>query len=52
MYTVSQYLYKAVFVETSWTPHAVYLCIKGIISAVLTKCSRNEGFIPVNKNLW
>ncbi|KAK7166540.1 hypothetical protein R3I93_006332 [Phoxinus phoxinus] len=26
--------------------------ILGIISAVLTKCSRNEGFIPVNKNLW
>ncbi|CAN9510449.1 unnamed protein product [Ophioblennius macclurei] len=24
----------------------------GIISAVLTKCSTNEGFIPVNKNLW
>ncbi|XP_051993883.1 heparan-alpha-glucosaminide N-acetyltransferase-like isoform X2 [Xyrauchen texanus] len=26
--------------------------ILGIISAVLTKCSRNYGFIPVNKNLW
>uniref|UniRef100_A0A8C1XUR1 Heparan-alpha-glucosaminide N-acetyltransferase n=1 Tax=Cyprinus carpio TaxID=7962 RepID=A0A8C1XUR1_CYPCA len=26
--------------------------ILGIISAVLTKCSRNDGFIPVNKNLW
>ncbi|XP_048053375.1 heparan-alpha-glucosaminide N-acetyltransferase isoform X3 [Megalobrama amblycephala] len=26
--------------------------ILGIISAVLTKCSTNEGFIPVNKNLW
>uniref|UniRef100_A0A8C1GD23 Heparan-alpha-glucosaminide N-acetyltransferase-like n=1 Tax=Cyprinus carpio TaxID=7962 RepID=A0A8C1GD23_CYPCA len=25
--------------------------ILGIISAVLTKCSRNDGFIPVNKNL-
>ncbi|KAL1023884.1 hypothetical protein UPYG_G00048480 [Umbra pygmaea] len=24
----------------------------GIISATLTKCSANEGFIPVNKNLW
>ncbi|XP_076001429.1 heparan-alpha-glucosaminide N-acetyltransferase isoform X2 [Genypterus blacodes] len=24
----------------------------GIISAILTKCSRDEGFIPVNKNLW
>lgn len=35
-----------------WKPHAVYLCIKGIISAALTKCSRNDGFIPVNKNLW
>ncbi|RXN18563.1 heparan-alpha-glucosaminide N-acetyltransferase isoform X2 [Labeo rohita] len=26
--------------------------ILGIISAVLTKCSRNDGFIPINKNLW
>uniref|UniRef100_A0A8C1E393 Heparan-alpha-glucosaminide N-acetyltransferase n=1 Tax=Cyprinus carpio carpio TaxID=630221 RepID=A0A8C1E393_CYPCA len=26
--------------------------ILGIISAALTKCSRNDGFIPVNKNLW
>ncbi|XP_077574670.1 heparan-alpha-glucosaminide N-acetyltransferase [Stigmatopora nigra] len=24
----------------------------GIISAALTKCSTNHGFIPVNKNLW
>ncbi|CAH2292528.1 heparan-alpha-glucosaminide N-acetyltransferase isoform X1 [Pelobates cultripes] len=24
----------------------------GVVSAVLTKCSKNEGFIPVNKNLW
>uniref|UniRef100_A0A672I284 Heparan-alpha-glucosaminide N-acetyltransferase catalytic domain-containing protein n=1 Tax=Salarias fasciatus TaxID=181472 RepID=A0A672I284_SALFA len=24
----------------------------GVISAVLTKCSTNQGFIPVNKNLW
>uniref|UniRef100_A0A674A2Z8 Heparan-alpha-glucosaminide N-acetyltransferase n=1 Tax=Salmo trutta TaxID=8032 RepID=A0A674A2Z8_SALTR len=24
----------------------------GIISATLTKCSLNEGFIPINKNLW
>ncbi|KAM3864849.1 heparan-alpha-glucosaminide N-acetyltransferase [Diretmus argenteus] len=26
--------------------------ILGTISAVLTKCSRDQGFIPVNKNLW
>nr|XP_033771290.1 heparan-alpha-glucosaminide N-acetyltransferase isoform X4 [Geotrypetes seraphini] len=26
--------------------------IMGVISAVLTKCSQNEGFIPINKNLW
>ncbi|KAG8435025.1 hypothetical protein GDO86_013114 [Hymenochirus boettgeri] len=26
--------------------------ILGIISAILTKCTRDEGFIPVNKNLW
>ncbi|KFZ66804.1 Heparan-alpha-glucosaminide N-acetyltransferase [Podiceps cristatus] len=25
---------------------------QGIISAVLTKCSKEEGFIPINKNLW
>ncbi|XP_037621339.1 heparan-alpha-glucosaminide N-acetyltransferase [Sebastes umbrosus] len=24
----------------------------GVISAVLTKCSTDQGFIPVNKNLW
>lgn len=24
----------------------------GVLSAVLTKCSTNQGFIPVNKNLW
>uniref|UniRef100_A0A803WDY9 Heparan-alpha-glucosaminide N-acetyltransferase n=1 Tax=Ficedula albicollis TaxID=59894 RepID=A0A803WDY9_FICAL len=24
----------------------------GIISAILTKCSKEEGFIPINKNLW
>ncbi|XP_077130361.1 heparan-alpha-glucosaminide N-acetyltransferase isoform X2 [Ranitomeya variabilis] len=24
----------------------------GVVSAILTKCSTNEGFIPVNKNLW
>lgn len=26
--------------------------ILGIISAILTRCSRDHGFIPVNKNLW
>lgn len=25
---------------------------QGIISAVLTKCSKDQGVIPVNKNLW
>lgn len=24
----------------------------GVISAILTQCSTNKGFIPVNKNLW
>uniref|UniRef100_A0A8C5LRQ1 Heparan-alpha-glucosaminide N-acetyltransferase n=1 Tax=Leptobrachium leishanense TaxID=445787 RepID=A0A8C5LRQ1_9ANUR len=24
----------------------------GVVSAILTKCSTNDGFIPVNKNLW
>lgn len=26
--------------------------LQGAISAVLTKCSTEEGIIPVNKNLW
>uniref|UniRef100_A0A5F7ZP17 Heparan-alpha-glucosaminide N-acetyltransferase n=1 Tax=Macaca mulatta TaxID=9544 RepID=A0A5F7ZP17_MACMU len=29
-----------------------WCCILGLISVVLTKVSENEGFIPVNKNLW
>ncbi|XP_036439557.1 LOW QUALITY PROTEIN: heparan-alpha-glucosaminide N-acetyltransferase [Colossoma macropomum] len=34
------------------TRFLVWSFLLGIISAVLTKCSRNQGFIPVNKNLW
>ncbi|NXD77404.1 HGNAT acetyltransferase, partial [Halcyon senegalensis] len=30
----------------------VWSIVMGIISAILTKCSKEEGFIPVNKNLW
>ncbi|KAM4704112.1 heparan-alpha-glucosaminide N-acetyltransferase-like [Rhinophrynus dorsalis] len=30
----------------------VWSIILGIISAILTKCTRDEGFIPINKNLW
>ncbi|KAJ3614851.1 hypothetical protein NHX12_018421 [Muraenolepis orangiensis] len=30
----------------------IWALMLGIISAVLTKCSRDHGFIPVNKNLW
>ncbi|XP_064306890.1 heparan-alpha-glucosaminide N-acetyltransferase [Phalacrocorax carbo] len=26
--------------------------VMGVISAILTKCSKEEGFIPINKNLW
>ncbi|XP_030673075.1 heparan-alpha-glucosaminide N-acetyltransferase isoform X1 [Nomascus leucogenys] len=29
-----------------------WCCILGLISVALTKVSENEGFIPVNKNLW
>ncbi|XP_037382576.1 heparan-alpha-glucosaminide N-acetyltransferase, partial [Talpa occidentalis] len=29
-----------------------WCCVLGLISAALTKVSENEGFIPVNKNLW
>uniref|UniRef100_A0A8C3XW89 Heparan-alpha-glucosaminide N-acetyltransferase catalytic domain-containing protein n=1 Tax=Chelydra serpentina TaxID=8475 RepID=A0A8C3XW89_CHESE len=29
-----------------------HLLFQGIISAILTKCSKDEGFIPANKNLW
>ncbi|XP_053920700.1 heparan-alpha-glucosaminide N-acetyltransferase isoform X2 [Cuculus canorus] len=30
----------------------IWSIVMGIISAVLTKCSKEEGFIPINKNLW
>ncbi|XP_059585754.1 heparan-alpha-glucosaminide N-acetyltransferase isoform X2 [Alligator mississippiensis] len=30
----------------------IWAVLLGIISAILTKCTQNEGFIPVNKNLW
>ncbi|XP_006860045.1 PREDICTED: heparan-alpha-glucosaminide N-acetyltransferase [Chrysochloris asiatica] len=30
----------------------VWCCILGLTSVALTKASENEGFIPVNKNLW
>uniref|UniRef100_A0A4W3K6D4 Heparan-alpha-glucosaminide N-acetyltransferase n=1 Tax=Callorhinchus milii TaxID=7868 RepID=A0A4W3K6D4_CALMI len=30
----------------------IWSLVLGTISAILTKCSRDEGFIPVNKNLW
>ncbi|XP_069048143.1 heparan-alpha-glucosaminide N-acetyltransferase [Lepisosteus oculatus] len=26
--------------------------VLGIVSAILTKCSKDHGYIPVNKNLW
>ncbi|XP_053515825.1 heparan-alpha-glucosaminide N-acetyltransferase isoform X1 [Artibeus jamaicensis] len=29
-----------------------WCCFLGLISVALTKISENEGFIPVNKNLW
>ncbi|XP_045391623.1 heparan-alpha-glucosaminide N-acetyltransferase isoform X2 [Lemur catta] len=38
---------KAILIRfTAWG------CILGLISVALTKVSENEGFIPVNKNLW
>ncbi|TNM99731.1 hypothetical protein fugu_012764 [Takifugu bimaculatus] len=30
----------------------LWAAILGISAAILTKCTRDEGFIPVNKNLW
>ncbi|NXP15983.1 HGNAT acetyltransferase, partial [Thinocorus orbignyianus] len=30
----------------------VWSTVMGIVSAILTKCSKEEGFIPINKNLW
>ncbi|KAM8859246.1 heparan-alpha-glucosaminide N-acetyltransferase isoform 2-T2 [Spinachia spinachia] len=30
----------------------VWAVILGISTAILSKCTRDEGFIPVNKNLW
>ncbi|KAJ6660530.1 hypothetical protein lerEdw1_017527 [Lerista edwardsae] len=29
-----------------------FLGLQGVISIVLTKCTKDQGFIPVNKNLW
>ncbi|XP_060720711.1 heparan-alpha-glucosaminide N-acetyltransferase isoform X1 [Tachysurus vachellii] len=34
------------------TRFLIWSFVLGIISAILTKCSRDHGFIPVNKNLW
>uniref|UniRef100_A0A2K5DHR0 Heparan-alpha-glucosaminide N-acetyltransferase n=1 Tax=Aotus nancymaae TaxID=37293 RepID=A0A2K5DHR0_AOTNA len=34
------------------TRFTAWCCILGLISVALTKVSENEGFIPVNKNLW
>lgn len=34
------------------TRFLMWAFLLGILSAVLTKCSTNKGFIPVNKNLW
>uniref|UniRef100_A0AC11DGR9 Heparan-alpha-glucosaminide N-acetyltransferase n=1 Tax=Ovis aries TaxID=9940 RepID=A0AC11DGR9_SHEEP len=31
---------------------AAWGCLLGLVSVALTKASENEGFIPVNKNLW
>ncbi|XP_068115072.1 heparan-alpha-glucosaminide N-acetyltransferase-like [Hyperolius riggenbachi] len=30
----------------------IWSILLGVISAILTKCTRDEGFIPINKNLW
>nr|XP_014352684.1 PREDICTED: heparan-alpha-glucosaminide N-acetyltransferase-like [Latimeria chalumnae] len=30
----------------------IWTVILGLISAILTKCTRDEGFMPINKNLW
>ncbi|XP_042315233.1 heparan-alpha-glucosaminide N-acetyltransferase-like isoform X2 [Sceloporus undulatus] len=30
----------------------IWAVLLGIVSAILTKCTQNEGFIPINKNLW
>uniref|UniRef100_A0A8C5NX54 Heparan-alpha-glucosaminide N-acetyltransferase n=1 Tax=Jaculus jaculus TaxID=51337 RepID=A0A8C5NX54_JACJA len=34
------------------TRFAAWCCVLGLISIALTKVSTNEGFIPINKNLW
>ncbi|KAI5087643.1 heparan-alpha-glucosaminide N-acetyltransferase isoform X1 [Silurus meridionalis] len=34
------------------TRFLIWAFVLGIVSAVLTKCSRDHGFIPINKNLW
>ncbi|KAM6972084.1 heparan-alpha-glucosaminide N-acetyltransferase [Aplochiton taeniatus] len=34
------------------TRFLIWGLILGVISAILTRCSQDHGFIPVNKNLW
>ncbi|XP_067278614.1 heparan-alpha-glucosaminide N-acetyltransferase isoform X3 [Pseudorasbora parva] len=34
------------------TRFLIWALILGISAAILSKCTRDEGFIPVNKNLW
>ncbi|XP_052007439.1 heparan-alpha-glucosaminide N-acetyltransferase [Xyrauchen texanus] len=34
------------------TRFIIWALILGISAAILSKCTRDEGFIPVNKNLW
>uniref|UniRef100_W5K749 Heparan-alpha-glucosaminide N-acetyltransferase n=1 Tax=Astyanax mexicanus TaxID=7994 RepID=W5K749_ASTMX len=34
------------------TRFLVWSFLLGVVSAVLTKCSKDYGYIPVNKNLW
>ncbi|KAL7877881.1 hypothetical protein SRHO_G00045240 [Serrasalmus rhombeus] len=43
------------FRKTNWNimiHFTIWTIILGILAAILSKCTRDEGFIPVNKNLW
>lgn len=51
--SVGEFLFTYLFpLLHSWVSNKVSCNTQGIISAVLTKCSKDQGVIPVNKNLW
>lgn len=42
----------ACWIAPHWFKNLFYFHPQGISAAILSKCTRDGGFIPVNKNLW